>query len=129
MSEDDVLWWSHGGILRGESHRRFQLLYQIMEETPGIGLAPYDRCGWDEVCAVPESERWGAVKSYYLYYYSFMRPSFRDFHFDDDTSFAVRVIDTWNMTAEDHGIYKGKFRIELPGRPYMAVQIRKALQE
>ena len=129
MSEDDVLWWSHGGILRGESHRRFQLLYQIMEETPGIGLAPYDRCGWDEVCAVPESERWGAVKSYYLYYYSFMRPSFRDFHFDDDTSFAVRVIDTWNMTVEDHGIYKGKFRIELPGRPYMAVQIRKALQE
>ena len=58
-----------------------------------------------------------------------MRPSFRDFYFDDDTSFTVRVIDTWNMTAEDHGIYKGKFRIELPGRPYMAVQIRKALQE
>ena len=78
---------------------------------------------------MPESEKWGTVKSYYLYYYSFMRPSFRDFYFDDDTSFTVRVIDTWNMTAEDHGIYKGKFRIELPGRPYMAVQIRKALQE
>ena len=129
MSDDDVLWWSHGGILHGESHKRFHLLHQIMEETPGIGLAPYDRCGWDEVCAVPESEKWSAVKSYYLYYYSFMRPSFRDFYFDDDTSFTVRVIDTWNMTVEDRGIYKGKFRIELPGRPYMAVQIRKALQE
>lgn len=54
-----------------------------------------------------------------------MRPSFRDFYFDDDTSFTVRVIDTWNMTVEDYGIYKGKFRIELPGRSYMAVQIRK----
>ena len=129
MSDDDVLWWSHGGILHGESHKRFHLLHQIMEETPGIGLAPYDRCGWDEVCAVPESEKWSAVKSYYLYYYSFMRPSFRDFYFDDDTSFTVRVIDTWNMTVEDRGVYKGKFRIELPGRPYMAVQIRKALQE
>ena len=129
MSDDDVLWWSHGGILHGESHKRFHLLHEIMEETPGIGLAPYDRCGWDEVCAVPESEKWSAVKSYYLYYYSFMRPSFRDFYFDDDTSFTVRVIDTWNMTVEDRGIYKGKFRIELPGRPYMAVQIRKALQE
>lgn len=125
LNKEDVLWWSHGGILHGESHKRFHLLHQIMEETPGIGLAPYDRCGWDEVCAVPESEKWGAVKSYYLYYYSFMRPSFRDFYFDDDTSFTVRVIDTWNMTAEDRGIYKGKFRIELPGRPYMAVQIRK----
>ena len=129
MSDDDVLWWSHGGILHGESHKRFHLLHEIMEETPGIGLAPYDRCGWDEVCAVPESEKWSAVKSYYLYYYSFMRPSFRDFYFDDDTSFTVRVIDTWNMTVEDRGIYKGKFRIELPGRSYMAVQIRKALQE
>ena len=129
LSDDDVLWWSHGGILHGESHKRFHLLHQIMEETPGIGLAPYDRCGWDEVCAVPESEKWSAVKSYYLYYYSFMRPSFRDFYFDDDTSFTVRVIDTWNMTVEDRGVYKGKFRIELPGRPYMAVQIRKALQE
>lgn len=127
MSDDDVLWWSHGGILHGESHKRFHLLHQIMEETPGIGLAPYDRCGWDEVCAVPESEKWSAVKSYYLYYYSFMCPSFRDFYFDDDTSFTVRVIDTWNMTVEDRGVYKGKFRIELPGRPYMAVQIRKAL--
>ena len=77
MSDDDVLWWSHGGTLHGESHKRFRLLHQIMEEMPGIGLAPYDRCGWDEVCAVPESEKWSAVKSYYLYYYSFMRPSLR----------------------------------------------------
>ena len=31
----------------------------------------------------------------------------------------VEVIDTWNMTVEDRGVYEGSFRIELTGRPYM----------
>ena len=65
------------------------------------------------------------VKDYYLIYYSFMQPSFREYHFDDETEFEVRVIDTWNMTIEDKGVVKGKFKVELPGTPYMAVQIRK----
>ena len=51
------------------------------------------------------------VKDYYLFYYSFMRPSFRDFYFDDETEFEVRVLDTWNMTAEKKGVYKGRFRM------------------
>ena len=125
MNDEDVLWWSHGGRLRGESWKRFALLHRIMTETPGLGLMPYDQHRWDEVCAVPESEFLRPVKSYYLYYYSFMRPSFRDFHFDDVTPFRVRVIDTWNMTVEDRGVFTGRFRVALPGRQYMAVQIRQ----
>ena len=65
------------------------------------------------------------VKSYYLYYYSFMRPSFRDYYFDDETEYEVKVIDTWEMTVENRGVFKGKFRVELPGKPYMAVQMKK----
>ena len=30
------------------------------------------------------------------------------------------------MTVENRGIHKGKFRVELPGKQYMAVQIKKA---
>ena len=120
-----TLWWSHGGKLRGESWKRFVLLRDILAQTPGLGLTPYERCGWDEVCAVPEREAFLPVKSYYLYYYSFMRPSFRDFHFDDETRFEVRVIDTWEMTVEDRGVFSGRFRVELPGKEYMAVQIVK----
>ena len=124
MNPDDVLWWSHGGKLHGESWKRFKLLHDIMCETPGLGLAPWRECGWDEVCAVPENEFMRPVKSYYLFYYSFMRPSFRDFHFDDETKFEVRVIDTWNMEIKDMGTFQGKFRIELPGRSYMAIQVK-----
>lgn len=125
LHEDDILWWSHGGRLHGESHKRFHLLLQVMKETPGLGLAPYEKCGWDEVCAAPEEEFMRPVKSYYLYYYSFMRPSFRDYYFDDETAYEVKVIDTWEMTVENRGVFTGKFRVELPGKSYMAVQIKK----
>ena len=78
------------------------------------------------MCAVPEeTAQMTPVRDYYLFYYSFMRPSFREFYFDDNTEVDVEVIDTWNMTIEDRGTHKGRFKIELPGREYMAVRIRK----
>lgn len=129
MNTNNVLWWSHGGQLYGESHKRFKFLYQIMCETPGLGLRPYEKSRWDEVCAVPEetTQKMKQVKDYYLIYYSFMQPSFREFYFDDETKFEVKVIDTWDMTIEDRGVVQGRFKIELPGKPYMAIQIKKYL--
>ena len=123
MNENDVLWWSHGGVLHGESPKRFRLLLDTLKEMPGPGLAPWEGKLWDEVCGVPENEFMKPVKSGYLFYYSFMRPSFRDYFFDEETEYTIRVIDTWNMTVEDRGIHKGHFRVDLPGRPFMAVQI------
>jgi hypothetical protein len=55
-----------------------------------------------------------------------MRPSYREFYFDDDTPWRAEVLDTWNMTVTDAGVHKGRFRVDLPGRPYMAVRITKA---
>lgn len=124
LSPDDVLWWSHGGRLHGESWKRFGFLLDIMKETPGCGLAPCPR-EWDEVCCVPQQEAGPGVKSYYLCYYSFMRPSFREFYFDDETEFEAEVIDTWECTIEKKGRFKGRFRVELPGKQYMAVRLRR----
>ncbi len=123
LGHEGVLWWSHGGALHGESHKRFSFLWETLMQTPGIGLTQSPRQAWDEVCAIPqEITRQGG---YYLYYYSFMRPSSRTFHLDDTTRFAVTVLDTWNMTREDRGVYQGRFTIELPGKPYIAVQLRR----
>lgn len=124
LNPEDVLWWSHGGKLRGESWKRFGFLYDILCETPGLGLAPYD-LKWDCVCAVPEQEWIRPVKSYYLIYLGYTCSSFKEYYFDDDTEFEVEVIDTWNMTVEKRGIRKGKFRVELPGREYMAIRLKK----
>ena len=67
-----------------------------------------------------------ARKDYFIYYYSFMRPGFRDFYFDDTTEYQVEIIDTWEMTVTDGGIHKGKFRVKLPGKEYMAVRLQIA---
>jgi hypothetical protein len=54
-----------------------------------------------------------------------MRPSFRDYYFNDNKEYQVEVIDTWEMTIKNCGTFKGKFRVELPGKEYMAVRIRE----
>ncbi len=127
LHPDRILWWSHGGVLHGESWKRLGFLYDILCETPGLGLRPYEKSAWDEVAAVPEDTglSFHPVKDYYLIYYSFMRPSFREYYFDDTTEFELHILDTWNMTVTDAGIVKGKFRVELPGKPYMAIQLKR----
>lgn len=123
IGHEEILWWSHGGMLYGESHKRFSLLLDTLKQTPGVGLRLSPEHEWDEVCAVPEEHRFGGT--YYLHYYSFMRPSSREYHLEENVQYEVSVIDTWNMTVEHRGVFSGRFRIELPAKQYMAVQIRR----
>lgn len=122
LNDQDILWWSHGGVLHGDSPKRFQFLYKIVTETPGLGLAPIKK-GWDEVVCSAESTL--GTNDYLLYYYGVKRPGFREFYFDDTTTYQVDVIDTWNMTIENRGNFTGNFKINLPGREYMAIRIKK----
>ncbi|MBQ7564896.1 MAG: DUF5605 domain-containing protein [Lachnospiraceae bacterium] len=123
---DLIVWWSHGGRLYGESWKRFQFLLDIMKETPDCGLKFLEQAR-GEVRAVSEERTIGrpGPRDYYLMYYSFMRPAFKDYYFDDTTEYRVKVIDTWEMTVTDLGVQKGKIHIELPAKQYMAVQFKK----
>ena len=111
-------------MLRGESWKRIGFLLDILRGVPGGGLR-FLPAEWDSVCGVPEDGDLAQETGYRLYYYSFMRPSFRIFHPDDTALYHAEVIDTWNMTVTDAGEHKGRFRIDLPGRPYMAVRLTK----
>ena len=126
LNDRGVLWWSHGGELRGESWKRIGFLLDVLKEVPGNGLR-YLPAEWDSVCGVPEDESLALSTGYHLYYYSFMQPSFREFRPDDDSLYHADVIDTWNMTVTDAGNHRGRFRIDLPGKPYMAVRLMKVL--
>ena len=125
LNKEEILWWSHGGKLRGESRKRIGFLLDVLRAVPGHGLK-YLPAEWDSVSAVPEDEDAARETGYRLYYYSFMRPSFRIFDFDGDTPYRAEVIDTWNMTVTGAGTHRGRFRVDLPARPYMAVRITKA---
>lgn len=105
------IWWSHGGKLYGESHKRFGFLHKIMNECGNLHAIGY---------LTSENED----KSVCLQYFGEHRPSFITLKLGD-TSYKIEVIDTWNMTVEDKGIFCGNVRIDLPQREYMALKMTK----
>lgn len=129
LSNDNILWWSHGGKLRGECWKRLKFLHNILKSVPGHGLAPIPRY-WNGLVGVPEVEAMQPEKSYFLFYYGLRQPKIMEFdlrHFGvaPDTRYAVELIDTWNMTVTDAGVHCGRFRLPMPGKEYMAVRLRR----
>lgn len=120
--ENDILWWSHGGELHGESPARIRFLHEILCQTPGYGLKRGEGM-FDEVVGVPEERKYS--DGYEIHYYGFGRPGFRDFIKPEGERWKAEIIDTWEMTVTDCGVHSGKFRIALPGKEYMAVRLSK----
>lgn len=120
LSEDDILWWSHGGILKGESAPRLAFLRKIMEETPGRGIRKTDGI-FDEVvgCAVD------APEDYQIHYLGICQPRYRMLVLPEDRDYEVEIIDTWNMTIASAGIHRGVTRVDLPGKQYMAIRVKR----
>ena len=119
LSDEEILWWSHGGVLKGESAPRLAFLRKILEETPGRGLRRAEGL-FDEVvgCAVD------APEDYQVHYLGICQPAFRMLVLPGDRDFEVEIIDTWNMTIASAGIHRGVTRIDLPGNQYMAIRVR-----
>ncbi len=112
---DDVLWWSKGGELRGTSPERIGFLHRIMQEHPG-DLEP-STVDWD-------IQRAGAEGTQLLYYFGFFQPTYRRFLLDPAHEYVIDLIDTWGMTIERMAnTYRGRFRVDLPGRPYIALRL------
>jgi len=118
LRPDDVIWWAKGGELRGTSPSRIAFLRRILEDAPR-GIEPLS-IDWD----IPSL---GIEGEYYLFYYGFTQPRFRRFVWDPAVTYEVDLIDTWNMTIETlPGEFRGRFTIDLPGRPYQALRFRAA---
>ncbi|OYC97690.1 DUF5605 domain-containing protein [Microbacterium sp. Yaish 1] len=115
--DDEILWWSKGGELHGSSPERIAFLERLQSESP-TGVWDPLPSDWD----VPWGGVAGAVK---IGYFGFNRPRFRNVILDEG-AWRVEVIDTWNMTVEHvPGEHRGQLRVELPGRPYMAVRLTR----
>jgi len=141
LSPDDVLWWSKGGVLKGESPARLEFLRQVLADSPPGGINPVDKWQNDEYC--------GVAPDYYLVYLGKEAPSEWRFRLPnppqreggppaDNMQFTAEVLDTWNMTVtpveevftlkkETNYFYcdVDDRHIDLPGRPYMAIRIKR----
>ena len=116
-SDDEVIWWSKGGELKGDSPPRIDFLRRIVAESPTGRIDPL----WSDFDAP-----WGGVHGQYvLIYFDAHRPRFRTITIPSSMRARIDVIDTWNMTVEElPGVHTGDVRIDLPARPYMAVRLR-----
>ena len=142
LHPSDVLWWSKGGVLRGQSPPRLAFLRQVLEDSPAEGIEPIDK--WQN------PEYGGQPGKYYLIYFGKTQPHQWEVNLpkppqgkgvalDDGMKFRAEVLDTWNMTVTPvPGIFTLKKKtdyfyadkddrsIQLPGRPYMAIRLRRA---
>ena len=122
MHPQEILWWSKGGVLHGQSPERIAFLRKIVEEGPAEGL-DYAPAGSGGERNLPCG---GQPDSYYLHYFGFFQPTCKTFLMTPGIPYHVDVIDTWNMTIETQTeTREGTFRVDLPGRPYMAVRLRR----
>jgi hypothetical protein len=136
-SPNDTTWTSRGGTLKGHSPERIAFLRKIVEDGPSGGMTPID--------SYFETNIAGRNGEYYLIYFG--KDAVKEWPFalpakkstiEDGDKFKAEIIDTWNMTitpvkdpfvVEKQGQYKfvdkNKSVIQLPGKPYMALRIRR----
>lgn len=118
LHPDNIIWWSHGGMLHGESPEKIRFLRTIIEEGPQLGQTSVD-FQWDAASGGVDGE-------YYLVYFGASRPAYRMLDLPAGTRFAIDLIDTWEMTITLlDGEYEGQCRVDLPAKPYQALRIKR----
>ncbi len=139
-SDNQVLWWSKGGVLKGRSPARLAFLKKVLDDSPAEGIEPIDRWQHPEIGGQPGK--------YYLIYLGKQTPTNWDFQIPkpplgklqsaEGLKFTVEVLDTWNMTVtplpgeftlkkKDNYTYadqEGR-NVPLPGKPYVAIRIKR----
>jgi hypothetical protein len=146
MHPDDVLWWSKGGLLHGDSWQGIAFLKTIMADIPPKGLTPIADIE-DNGLFYHRSTRWywtrisgGMADDYYLIYLGEHQIAIMPFWSNDD-QYEVEIIDTREMTIKPIAMkpfdkatmtqhaYDGtplpSFYIELPSKPYLVVRIKR----
>lgn len=116
-------WWSHGGVLRGESAARIAFLRRILETGPGVGWEPRGRrvAPWTAVKAE------GTPDEAHLFYFGANQP--REWVFatlPERTRFRLELVDPWRMRVAALGTVGATTVVRLPGRPGLAVRAARA---
>ncbi len=137
---EDLIWWAKGGRLHGEAWKRIGFLRDILEEDMRQGFEPIET-GMRFAGRV-SAARDGNTTIIYLGEH---QPEIWPYGLPKVAGdYQVDVIDTWAMTVspaelvpapENHPVRHGAvslarepdaaFAVKLPGRPYLAIRVRK----
>lgn len=127
LDSNEVIWWSHGGVLKGDSPARLRFLLDILKEVPGEGLSHgvgiFDECvGYS---GGHTGEGMGICYDYSIHYLGITQPAIRPVILPENGKYQVELIDTWDMTVTSLGVMSGFNMVPMPGKSYMALRIRK----
>jgi hypothetical protein len=116
LDSNDILWWSKGGVLKGDSPKRIAFLRKILESAPAEGLNNLSTYYLGA----------GQEGRYYLFYFDVNQPAEYEFDLAKGVQYRADLIDPWDMTiAPVAGTFAGKFVMKLPGKPFLAVRFQK----
>lgn len=116
LDPHDILWWSKGGVLHGQSPPRIAFLRKILEDAPPEGI---DSLSTYYLAA-------GQPGQYYLFYFDSYQPAEYTFDLAEGVKYRADIIDPWEMTITPvAGSFEGKFTMKLPGKPNLAVRFRR----
>jgi hypothetical protein len=110
--------WSDAGKLHGSSGPRITFLRKLLESTGTTGLI---------AATEPYYANAGNPGQRILYYFDYHCVAEYEFPLPEEVTFKATMIDPWAMTKTPlPGSFRGKSKIELSGKPYMAVLFEKA---
>ena len=118
LAPDDVIWWSKGGTLRGDSPVRIAFLRAILEEGPTDGLNPVGEFTNTHITGA------GKTGEYYLTYFGVRQPSEIVLTLPEGQHYHIDIIDTWNMTIKTlTETATNGTSLRLPRKPYQAMRL------
>ena len=125
LHPEDILWWSKGGVLHGNSPARIAFYRRVLKETPLHEFTPAPLMsilnGWHRYA------RLGKEDACYLVYFGASQPGRALGKLPAEHAYLIEIIDTWDMTVTLlEKTFRGEFTLELPGKPYIALRIRQA---
>ena len=116
LDPNDILWWSKGGTLHGESPRRIAFLKKILDGAPPEGLNNMSTYYLGA----------GQEGRYYLFYFDVNQPAEYEFDLGRNATYRADLIDPWEMTVTPvAGTFTGKFNFKLLGKPFQAVRFQR----
>jgi hypothetical protein len=142
---EDIIWWSKGGMLHGDSWKGIGFLRQIMEAGPVGGLTPI--ADVDDNGLVPSRMQWiwtrisgGMNGAYYLIYFGEHQMAAMPVWLAT-SDYAVDIIDTRKLTVVQIELQpyddtvlgsdphfesmKPTYYVKLPSIPYLALRISR----
>jgi len=122
LSPEDILWWSHGGVLHGSSPEKIAFLRKLLEETIALGPGPigFTSIGEDPAAAKRMND------AVIFYYYDEQQPAEETYTLPEGKTYTAEYIDTVKLTRTPlEGEYAGQATVKMPGTPWGSLWFRQ----